>query len=220
MKHKLFFRGILFFLLPFTFLMTSCDDDPEPLYEGYGLVRESGERSYEILLDDGFRLFPKESFIRPEYVRDSMRLYVHFELIEERDSSADVRITYADTILTKSVLAYDETILDSVGNDPVKIAKAWFAHGFLNFEFIYAGRYNLTREHAHMVNLLQCESEDEQLVFDFRHNDFDDFRDKLYMGVVSFPVQEILAEHEKPVKVKVKFNDSQNTSREIELTYK
>lgn len=219
MKNKLSFSGIVLILLSVAFSFSSCEDEGESLYEGYGLVSRPGGEHYDILLDNGTRLIPREAYINPAYLKDSTRLYMHFSLLEETDSCAYVRIIYADTILTKSVLPYEESILDSVGNDPVKITNAWFAHGFLNFEFLYAGRYHLNREHAHMVNLLQCENEGEELVFEFRHNDFDDYRDKIYMGVVSFPVTGILGDSGKPVKVKVKFNDSQNTTQTISLTY-
>ena len=71
-----------------------------------------------------------------------------------------------------------------------------------------------------MVNLLQCPTEDDRLIFEFRHNDFGDSRDKLYFGTVSFPIQKLTEGYEKPIKMIVKYNDSANTTRSIELTYK
>ncbi len=72
-----------------------------------------------------------------------------------------------------------------------------------------------------MVNLLQCPTEDDRLIFEFRHNDFGDSRDKLYFGTVSFPIQKLTEGYEKTDKNDlVKYNDSANTTRSIELTYK
>lgn len=220
MKHKFSIFSMLLVSFGLLFLFTSCDEDSEPLYEAYGLISKTEGDQFRILLDDGTELQARESYVNLKALHDSTRLYLHFNLLEETEKAEYVRITYADTLLTKSVLPYDETILDSIGDDPVKITKAWFAHDFINFEFIYAGRYNITREYAHMVNLLQCPTEEGTLTFEFRHNDFEDYRDRIYMGVVSFPIKNIVHGLEKPVKMKVKFNDSQNTTRSIELTYR
>lgn len=220
MKHKFSIFSTLLVSFGLIFSFTSCDDDSEPLYEAYGLISKTEGEQMKIFLDDGTELQARESYVNLKNLSDSTRLYLHFNLLEEKENCDYVRITYADTLLTKSILPYDESILDSIGNDPIKITKAWFAHDFLNFEFIYAGRYNITRQYAHMVNLLQCSTEDGTLAFEFRHNDFDDYRDRIYMGVVSFPIKDIVADLERPVKMNVKFNDSQNTTRTIELTYK
>lgn len=221
MKNRFFtFVPQKLLLLLLTFAFMACQDECEPIYEGYGLVSKTSDNKFSVILDDGYQVYPLESSIPPSRLNDSTRLYLQFNILEENDSTASVRITYADTILTKSILPYDETISDSVGQAPVKINKAWFAHGFLNFEFMFAGRINVNQGHAHMVNLLQCPATDNQLNFEFRHNDFGDYREKIYMGIVSFPIQELIAELERPIKMNIKFNDSENTTRSITLTYK
>ena len=175
---------------------------------------------FTVKLDDGYLLYPREYYFNPEKLNDSTRLRIRFNILEEQDTNLYARIVYADTILTKSILPYDETILDSVGNAPVKIVNSWFAHGFLNFEFMFAAHLNPSTGKTHMVNLLQCPTEDDRLIFEFRHNDFGDSRDKLYFGTVSFPIQKLTEGYEKPIKMIVKYNDSANTTRSIELTYK
>lgn len=220
-KHLASVRGTILLLCAFVFTFTACNNDSEPLYEGYGIVlNKQDASSYTILLDDGNLLYPRESYVNPDKLRDSMRLYLCFSVLKEMDSSYDVRITFADSILTKNIIAYDESILDSIGNDPVKITKSWFAHGFLNFEFMFAGRINMDSHHSPMVNLLQCPSEDNTLKFEFRHNDFGDCRDKVYVGVVSFPIRKVTDQLEKPVKMEIKFSDSENTTRSIEMIYR
>lgn len=209
--------GVL--LLAFSFSFTACKNDCEPIYEGYGLVNKISDNKFSVTLDDGNLIYPRESYINPARLNDSTRLYMQFNIMEENDSCAYVRLTYADTILTKSILPYNESILDSVGNDPVKINKAWFAHGFLNFEFVFVGRANLNANHAHMVSLLQCPNDGNKLIFEFRHNDFDDYRDKVYIGVVSFRINEAIKDLQKPVQMVIKYNDSATSSRSIELTY-
>lgn len=203
-----------------SFSFTACDNDHEAIYEGYGLVNKLTDNSFSVTLDDGNLIYPRETCINPSRLHDSTRLWMVFNILEESEQRTDIRLISADTILTKNVLPYAESILDSVGNDPIKINTAWFAHGFLNFEFVFAARNHPTSQSAHMVNLLQRPSENGKLIFEFRHNDFNDYRDQVYMGVVSFRMQEVIEDLEKPIKMEIRFNDSANTSRSIDLTYK
>ena len=123
-------------------------------------------------------------------------------------------------ILTKPVIAYDTTLLDSIGNDPIKISDSgcWIAHGFLNFEFVYAGGYPVVSV-KHMINLLQHTDHNDGLLFEFRHNAFKDRREQLYPGVVSFPISSLLDNLPKPVKIKVKYHDTNTSDRTIEFNY-
>lgn len=221
MKNRFltFTMGAVFMSL-LSFLFISCDDDTDPIYEGYGMVNRLSNHQFAITLDDGNLIYPKEFYFNPDLYQDSTRLYMQFNILQETDSCAYVRLRYVDTILTKNIIPYDETILDSIGKDPVKISHAWFAHSFLNFEFMFAGRISQVNAYPHMVNLLQYPAENNKLIFEFRHNDFNDYRDKVYMGVVSFPIEKIIENLEKPVQMEIKFNDFENTTRSIELTYR
>ena len=120
-KHFNLTSGIVLILIPLVFSFTGCKDDYETYYEGYGLVSKSGDEKFTVKLDDGYLLYPREYYFNPEKLNDSTRLRIRFNILEEQDTNLYARIVYADTILTKSILPYDETILDSVGNAPVKI---------------------------------------------------------------------------------------------------
>lgn len=199
-------------------LFSACKDDYEDYYQGYGMVNILGESNYQIKMDDGYILHPKEAPFPSSELTDSMRLSLEYSIIEIQDSSVDVKILRAMEILTKPVIAYDTTTLDSIGNDPIKISGYWIAHGFLNFEFVYAGGYPVVNV-KHMVNLLQHTDNTEGLLFEFRHNAFGDKREQLYPGVVSFPIDHLLDNMPKPVKIKVKYHDPNNSNRTIEFNY-
>ena len=213
-KTILRLTGILLCIL----LFSACKDDYEDHYQGYGMVNILGESNYQIKMDDGYVLHPKEAPFPSSELTDSMRLSLEYSIIEIQDSSIDVKILRAMEILTKPVIAYDTTTLDSIGNDPIKISGYWIAHGFLNFEFVYAGGYPVVNV-KHMVNLLQHTDNTEGLLFEFRHNAFGDKREQLYSGVVSFPIDHLLDNMPKPVKIKVKYHDSNNSNRTIEFNY-
>lgn len=160
-------------------LFSACKDDYEDHYQGYGMVNLLGESSYQIKMDDGFTLHPKEAPFPSSELNDSMRLSLDYSIIDMQDSSVDVKIHRAIEILTKPVIAYETSILDSIGNDPIKISGYWIAHGFLNFEFIYSGGYPVVSV-KHMVNLLHHTDNSDGLLFEFRHNAFGDNREQLY----------------------------------------
>lgn len=200
-------------------LFSACKDDYEDHYQGYGMVNLLGESSYQIKMDDGFTLHPKEAPFPSSELNDSMRLSLDYSIIDMQDSSVDVKIHRAIEILTKPVIAYETSILDSIGNDPIKISGYWIAHGFLNFEFIYSGGYPVVSV-KHMVNLLHHTDNSDGLLFEFRHNAFGDKREQLYPGVVSFPVSNLLDNTSQPLKIKIKYRDSNNSNRTIEFNYR
>lgn len=200
-------------------LFSACKDDYEDHYQGYGMVNLLGESSYQIKMDDGFILHPKEAPFPSSELNDSMRLSLDYSIIDMQDSSVDVKIHRAIEILTKPVIAYETSILDSIGNDPIKISGYWIAHGFLNFEFIYSGGYPVVSV-KHMVNLLHHTDNSDGLLFEFRHNAFGDKREQLYSGVVSFPVSNLLDNTSQPLKIKIKYRDSNNSNRTIEFNYR
>lgn len=200
-------------------LFSACKDDYEDHYQGYGMVNLLGESSYQIKMDDGFTLHPKEAPFPSSELNDSMRLSLDYSIIDMQDSSVDVKIYRAIEILTKPVIAYETSILDSIGNDPIKISGYWIAHGFLNFEFIYSGGYPVVSV-KHMVNLLHHTDNSDGLLFEFRHNAFGDKREQLYPGVVSFPVSNLLDNSSQPLKIKIKYRDSNNSNRTIEFNYR
>lgn len=199
-------------------LFSACKDDYEDHYQGYGMVNILGESSYQIKMDDGYTLHPKEAPFPSSELSDSMRLSLDYSIIDIQDSSVDVKIHRAIEILTKPVIAYETSILDSIGNDPIKISGYWIAHGFLNFEFIYSGGYPVVSV-KHMVNLLHHTDNSDGLLFEFRHNAFGDNREQLYSGVASFPINHFLDNISKPIKIKIKYSDSHNSNRTIEFNY-
>lgn len=219
MKNKKLLLLVAGCLLFYSLLFTGCNDDYEDRYQGYGMIDQLSDNSYRIKLDDRNILYPKESPIPNDNLKDSMRLFVEYSILDMRDSSYDVKIHRAQEILTKPALPYDTVILDSIGSDPIKRLGYWTAYDFLNFEFTYTCGYPVPNT-KHMVNLIYHPVTNGTLELEFRHNAFNDRQDQLVPGVVSFPIGQLLENAPKPLKIKIKYNDSANSSRTIEFTYK
>lgn len=205
-------------LLMINIAFSSCKDETETYYRDYGTVEKIDNNNFRIKLDAGYILNPTKSGIPGEALADSIRVIAYFSILEELDSTYNVNLEWTREILTKSILPYSESILDSMGNDPVKINRAWIASGFLNFEFLYEGGMPQPNP-IHMFNLLQHPSENGKLVLEFRHNAFSDKREAIYSGIVSFPIDKLIQEIEKPEKIQIKYRDSANSTKTLEIAF-
>lgn len=193
--------------------LNACNNDKEDVYEGYGMIKCENGSQYSIILDDGHTIIPQEGFTQLERFRDSTRVQSIFTILNETPSCSQVNLITLDTILTKDVLPYLPNT-DSAGHAPVMLTNAWLAHGFLNFEFAFVGDTK-----RHMVNLLQRSAKEGLLEFEFRHKDFDDERTKTMLGIVSFRLHPILTKIEKNTKIIIRYNDTDSTTKIIELIY-
>lgn len=205
-------------LLMINIVFSSCKDDTETSYTKYGTVEKTSNTDFRIKLDEGATLNPRESFISGSELSDSMRLIVDFTILEELDSSYNIKLNYAKEILTKPILPYNDSILDSLGNDPIKVIDVWITYGFINFDFLYSGNIP-TPSVSHMVNLLQHPLSDGKVILEFRHNAFGDKQETMYGGVVSFPIAKLLEGIDKTAKIQIQYKDSPNSTKTIDLTY-
>ena len=85
----------------------------------------------------------------------------------------------------------------------------------LNFEFLF-----VDNQKQHKFSLMQYPSTKDKLIFELRHNDYNDEAYQTNMQVISFRLQSILKEAEKPAKIIIKYNRTDNMSDDIELTYR
>lgn len=198
-------------------VLTSCDDNEyEHRYWDYGVVDSLDVQQYVIRLDGGDVIIPTNGFSR---LSDSLRVWVDFSIEEESDTTRKeykVELHNLVKVLTKPILPHDETILDSLGNDPLEIDSYWIANGFINFKFYYYA----SGMKKHMVNLMQLPSQDGKIILEFRHNAFKDYASDLFRSDVSFRLGDLLDGMEKPVSIEVLYSSSPNSTKSITLTYK
>ena len=195
--------------------MAACSSNEETIYEGYGMIKKESGNTFSIILDNGVRLHPSEGITTLNSLQDSTRVRSTFSILKENESYSYVNLMALDTILTLPVIPYDNNILNNMGDAPISIYKTWIAYGFLNFEFLF-----VDNQKQHKFSLMQYPSTKDKLIFELRHNDYNDEAYQTNMQVISFRLQSILKEAEKPAKIIIKYNRTDNMSDDIELTYR
>ena len=195
--------------------MAACSSNEETIYEGYGMIKKESGNTFSIILDNGVRLHPSEGITTLNSLQDSTRVRSTFSILKENENYSYVNLMALDTILTLPVIPYDNNILNNMGDAPISITNAWIAYGFLNFEFLF-----VDNQKRHKFSLMQYPSTKDKLIFELRHNDYNDEAYQTNMQVISFRLQSILKEAEKPAKIIIKYNRTDNMSDDIELTYR
>lgn len=195
--------------------MAACSSNEETIYEGYGMIKKESGNTFSIILDNGVRLHPSEGITTLNSLQDSTRVRSTFSILKENENYSYVNLMALDTILTLPVIPYDNNILNNMGDAPISITNAWIAYGFLNFEFLF-----VDNQKQHKFSLMQYPSTKDKFIFELRHNDYNDEAYQTNMQVISFRLQSILKEAEKPAKIIIKYNRTDNMSDDIELTYR
>ena len=195
--------------------MAACSSNEETIYEGYGMIKKESGNTFSIILDNGVRLHPSEGITTLNSLQDSTRVRSTFSILKENENYSYVNLMSLDTILKLTVIPYDNNILNNMGDAPISITNAWIAYGFLNFEFLF-----VDNQKQHKFSLMQYPSTKDKLIFELLHNDYNDEAYQTNMQVISFRLQSILKEAEKPAKIIIKYNRTDNMSDDIELTYR
>ena len=195
--------------------MAACSSNEETIYEGYGMIKKESGNTFSIILDNGVRLHPSEGITTLNSLQDSTRVRSTFSILKENENYSYVNLMALDTILTLPVIPYDNNILNNMGNAPISITNAWIAYGFLNFEFLF-----VDNQKQHKFSLMQYPSTKDKLIFELRHNDYNDKAYQTNMQVISFRLQSILKEVKDSVKIIIRYNPADNISDEIWLTYR
>ena len=177
--------------LVFAPLVQSCLHDNDDYYLAIATFRTTKDNDYYFTLDNGETMYAQQP--THSKLEDGQRVYVYFDILDEKVSGYDYNIEVEGIvkILTKDVIAMDETTADSIGDDKVNITALWFGDGYLNVKFQFEGTRNPTD--LHMVNLVRNDIEGANdneeagyIGLEFRHNAFDDYEAEVLNGIVSF----------------------------------
>ncbi len=213
MKRPRFFT-MLFVLLMSAPLFYSClDEDDKVPYYAMATVKVIEGKDYYFALDNGKKMYPSDTTRIHDYkVTDGQRAIAWFDKLAEVKTGYDYNITLRgiSDVLTKNIIPLTEETADSIGDNRISIynREAWVAQGYLTIRFYFMGTYNPSQ--PHMLNLVQNETveyeDDGYIHLEFRHNAYDDPRDRLMHGYVSFKLDKIAEEMKtaKGLKIRVK----------------
>ncbi|WP_026475663.1 NigD1/NigD2 family lipoprotein [Alkaliflexus imshenetskii] len=213
-------RYLFSLLILFSALLASCsiDNDAEVYYLQLGVVKGNSASTFMIETDGGKILRPVQYPMNYE-ISAGKRVLVRYALVstvEDQVYDHTVRIESIQNVLTKNLIHANETVRDTIGNDPVRIVDAWISKDYLNVEFIFWG-YNK----PHYFDLVfDSEKQDKPgfIALDFHHNMKNDLSYSQFRGLISFSIEEL--QDEQLTSIKVLFRAKDDSFKSKELTYK
>ncbi len=200
------------------FVYTSCEEDDDhysldKFWLSSGTITKTTDYYY-VTTDGGSVLWPAASSVNESYLEDGMRILVNYTILDDgaTDDIYDyyVKINDVDEILTKPYFEFTEEtpvdIIDSIGNDPIKILDTWFTGDYLNVEFNYGGGVGL-----HFVNLVYDATnpvvdETGEIILELKHNDNGDPYSYVQWGVASFDISGLQQEDVSELKLLIRSN--------------
>lgn len=195
--------------------MQSCSDEIEHANDLFaiGTVRVIEGQDYYFALDEGSKLYPKDTTAIEGYqVIDGQRAFVYFELLTPQIKGYEysAKIKHIENILTKDIYFMSDEKEDSIGDDRINVSEIWAIDNYINitYQFYYSDNPDI----KHMLNLIVREenvasADDAQdyIEMEFRHNAYNDTQNYSGNGVVSFKMDNIndLLQNKKGVIVRV-----------------
>lgn len=177
MKTLRFFLMIISIGLSSTLFYSCLDDDDayslDKFWIDIATVVPIGESNYYLRMDDGTTLWPAAPIHSNYKPKENQRALVNFTILSDAKDGYDhwVKINRIDNILTKDIAENKGAQNDSIyGTDPVAISSIWVGDNYLN---VYLKAY-FGGVKKHFVNLIPVDEESEEMVYELRHNAYDD----------------------------------------------
>ncbi len=227
MKRLKFLTHILALVLLTAPVLYSCLDDGEDLYTAITTVKTLDGNGYYFNLENGKKMYPTDTTeVRNYHVTDGQRAIVWFEKLENSKPGYEynIKVRGISDILTKKIIPLTEATADSIGDSPISIYgnEFWIAQGYLTIRFYFLGTYNPTEKH--MLNLVRNETveqdDDGYIHLEFRHNAYNDPKEFLMEGYVSFKLDEIAEEMKTAKGLRIRVNSLEYGERIRSLEFR
>jgi len=183
-------------------------------------------KNYYFNLDEGGKMYPGDTtYVHNYSLVDGQRVFIHFQLLSKSVTGYDynAQIYRIENILTKNIIPLTEATADSIGNDPINATDIWIAGGCLNIQ--YQLYYSPNADKKHMLNLVTNEtsgtstSDENYVDLGFRHNAYNDMKQELGWGVVSFKLDNIANQTKGKKGLKVHVNTIYDGERIITIDF-
>lgn len=214
---------------------SGCNDDDgyslDKFWISYGVIESSDDdyvRDYTIRLDNGSRLLLSANLVPGWPVKNGQRVIANYTILGDSprlDGTKDyyVRLNMLYDVLSKDVVKQSfinedtETREDSIGNDPIDVAEAWFGGGYLNitFEILHGGA-------THFINLVQDDTRisGDSVFLTLRHNAYGDPQAYRGFGYVSFNLVPLVPEGKTELPVRLTWEGYDGKTHSDEGTFK
>ncbi len=207
-------------------VLHSCLDDENNGYISIATVKVIDGQDYYFNMESGKKMYPGDTTSIHNYkVADGQRVFVWYDLLNEVPTGYDysAKVQGISDILTKGIIPLTEETADSIGDNRISIYnnEIWISQNYLTLRFYLAGS-NLPSE-PHMLNLVRNETvtheDDGYIYLELRHNAYDDPRERILHGYVSFKLDEIAQELETAKGLKIRVNTLEYGEKTRTLTF-
>ncbi len=206
-------------------ILTSCMDkyfQNDYRYVSYGNLK-SDDAGWYIHSDKGNRLSIIANEASGVEFSEDLRVVASYTMESDPvDTVYNIHLHEIEEIICKDPLVPSQLTqakIDSLGSDPANIIEAWFGgEKYLNVYFELL-RYDTSL--AHSVNLVfnEEESDEDNLVFEFRHNAFEDLTYYNAYGRISFDISAFVPDGETEMDVTFKWKDYYLIDRSLTGTF-
>lgn len=187
---KLFNKYLLILLVSIPFFSGCASDDGYSLdkfwVEVASVVPLEGG-GYYIKLDNGKKLWPATSVTGSPTAYT--RAQVNYTILSDTEGSYDhyVKVNYLSSVLTKSIIPFNEENNETLGDDKIKILELWEGDDYLNIHFgVNVGGGGV----LHSINMVDLGKDADGVInLEFRHNANGDVANYGAKGLVAFDLR-------------------------------
>ena len=217
--NKLFTIGLL------AIILSACDNhkSSDSTFESYGTISIADDDSYcsqKILTDHGETLIPMNSSEHKMVSND--RVWIEYELSKKQNDCVgqDCKILQLKSVECKPYVDLYVFNYDSLKQNPIKINTIRFQGNCLEVNLSYSGGCE-----SHQIDLARmhpsCGTPPlPPPTFEIRHNSNGDACEAWLTETLSFDLAPLRDEFEKPVKIVIQAQESEDTFFQEELTIK
>ena len=195
MKKIILMKNVLMVCFLTALLSTSClSNDSSGMGGGvYGTIGTYEKQSNQpyFMLDDSLTMVTTNQLsIADSLIGD--RFFLDFQKVQPQDEDPNynytVNLLNIQRVVTKPILVVDtKSQLDSMGVDAIIPSWVWCSSHYINIVYYIKG----SNGRPHMVNLIEnlyqpIKASGDTLVFELKHNDYNDYPYQELRGVSSF----------------------------------
>ena len=184
-----------------------------------GVVSGNTPSSFLIETDGGKILKPLQFPVNYEIV-DGTRIlagYVIVNTVADQNHDYTVRIDFIQNVLTKNIVHANQTVRDTLANDPIQIMNVWIGNNFLNVDFVFEGN-----NQPHFFNLVLDPLKQDtpgHIALDFHHDANQDAPIRQFRGLASFRIQELQVAGSDSINILFRARDTQFQPRRLVYRY-
>lgn len=214
----------VYLFLAFILTMTACvnlDEEESPTqFFDYGIITDNST-GIKITTDSLSVLYSPSTPTNFDPVIGE-RVMVVFSITSEGSEALGydkkISISKLNSILLRNVLNIDQTVLDTLKNEPISSSTFWVGNHYINFEVKYSG----TSSVVHDFYLGYDPAEQNitgKTVLTFYHDKNNDSETYPYWTIRSFDLNSISWTGTKPYPAVIRYKTSTTTTKDVEFSY-